>query len=149
MKIVNFKNISNEFIRRNYVIDNVSFLSRDECTFIYNSCDKDINILKCWFDKIGIVYNNLFFIGDSVFYTIDNMQFCLSDLSSGERYLLYLMACKKVNKEVVALSLFERLGGALEDVVYNEFKDYNNLTVVVFSFIINPKFKYLYKEEIV
>lgn len=144
-KLINIEDVDKDFLRRNYNIDNVSFLAMEDCSFVYNSCNGDMDAIRGWFDKIGIKYDSLSFVGELLVYSINGKQLLLSDLSSGERYLLFLLACKNVNRKVVALSLFERLGGRLEDLVYNEFKDYDNLTVIIFNFIIKPEFRYLYK----
>lgn len=51
-------------------------------------------------------------------------------MSSGERFVLYLIACKINNISVLAISLFERIGDRLMNMVYNELGDYDNLTVL-------------------
>ena len=144
MKLINIKDVSDNFLRQNYTINNVSFLDKDSCYFIYDSCNGDISVIKDWFNKIKIKHDSISFIGKFVVYTVDGEQLMLADLSAGERYLLYLLSCKYVNKCVIAKSLFERLGGTLEDFVYEEFKDYDNLTIIIYNFIVKPQFRYLY-----
>lgn len=58
----------------------------------------------------------------------------LADLSSGERLLLYLLACKnKGENGILVRSLFERLGSRLTKVVKNNLFSYNGLVVVYYN----------------
>lgn len=148
MKIIDIKNVDDSIFQKNNLIKGVSFLDMEDCMFIYTASKGSISVIKSWFDKIGVIYDSIYFVGKMVVYTVQNVELTLSNLSSGERYILYLLACKNVNKKVIAVSLFERLGSRLEHVVYNEFKDYDFLVVITYNFIIDPDFKYLCVKEV-
>lgn len=77
---------------------------------------------------------------DYIAYSVNNKTLSLSKLSSEERFILFLMACKKIDASVLAIGLFERLGKRLTDVVYNNLIDYNNLVVLLSNVYLNKKF---------
>ena len=54
------------------------------------------------------------------------------------------MAGKAINANIVACGLFERLGGRLEAVALREFRDYENLTVVIYNALLPKAQKYFY-----
>ena len=143
MKIIDIRYVDDSVFMNKSVKNNVLFLNSDDCKFIYEASNGNIDVIKNWFNIIGVCYDDVYFIGKLLVYKVDDVVLALPDLSSGERFILYLLACKYVNKEVIVVSLFERLGSRLERVVYNEFKDYDLLTVIIYSFIISPDFKYL------
>ena len=111
MHIVNISDIKDDSIlqKTNY-INGIDFLDGDQCNFIVNAAKNNIETIKSWFNILGIKYNSVYIINNSIRYTIENNELSLSDLSSGERYILYLLAGKKIEKPIVAGGLFERLG---------------------------------------
>lgn len=147
MKIVNYDKISDKVLRTSECVNGITFLSSEQNDLIIETA-KDADRLKQWFDRIGIKYENIDIIGSRFVYKVGDKQLDLSDLSSGEKYILYLMACKQVNKEIIAQGLFERLGSRLEKVVLENFADYDALTVVVYNALLPKEFKPYFVEEI-
>lgn len=145
MRYIEVSDIKDDSIlqRRDY-INNVTFLDSDTCNIVIEACNSDLNILKLWFNKINIEYTDIFIVHNKIYYTIDDMTLCLSDLSSGERYALYLIACKQLHKDLIAASVFERLGRRLEAVVTSIVKDYDELTIIVYNAIL-PKELHQYR----
>lgn len=129
------------------VVNGVSFLDSDQIAFIYRVCDSNVPELSTMFNKIGIKFDKIQIMQeDYIAYSVDGKILSLSKLSSGERFILYLMACKKVDISVLAIGLFERLGKRLTDVVYEELRDYRNLIVLLSNVYLNKKFLQLMEE---
>lgn len=136
MKIIRNQNIKDTSVLLKYrVIENINFLNKDDCKFIVESANHNINTIKKWYDIIGIQYSNIEIIANNyIIYTVNNESLMLADLSSGERLLLFLLACKNVNEQnILVRSLFERLGSRLTDVVCNNLTDYEGLTVISYA----------------
>lgn len=148
MKILDIKYVDDKLLNSESVKDEVLFLNSDECRFIYEASNGNITTVENWFKVIGIKHDNIYFTGKFLVYRKDGVDLTLPDLSSGERFVLYLLACKEVGRKVIALSLLERLGGRLEHIVYNEFKDDDFLTIITYNFIVSPDFKYLCVKEV-
>lgn len=136
MKIINNKYITNTQELLNYrVIDGISFLNRDDQKFIVDAANHNTDKIEEWFSIIGIKHDNISIMADNyVVYTVNNKTLMVSDLSSGERLLLYTLACREVNKQNIILkSLFERLGSRLTKVAEGILKDYNNVIVIWYN----------------
>ncbi|MCM1222807.1 MAG: hypothetical protein NC548_50955 [Lachnospiraceae bacterium] len=136
MKIINNKYITNTQELLNYrVIDGISFLNRDDQKFIVDAANHDIDKIKEWFNIIGIKRDDISIMADNyIVYTVNGKTLMISDLSSGERLLLYTLACREVNKQGIILkSLFERLGSRLTKVAEEVLKDYNNIIVIWYN----------------
>lgn len=149
MKIVKYKDISDDSILQTMtVISGVTFLIKEQCMEVLNAADNSKDKLKQWFDIIGIKYDELNVEGKNINYIVNNTELSLSDLSSGERLLLYLLACKISNKPLVVKSLFERLGNRLEQVVFENLSDYTNLIVIVYNAYPKKEFEQFFVKEI-
>lgn len=125
------------------IIDGVTFLNSKEISLIYKACDGSISKLCTLFNSIGIEYDKIDIMQKSyISYSIGENNLSLSQLSSGERFLLYLLACRETNTEIVAVGLFERLGDRLTEVVYDELRDFNGLTILLANVCLDLKFDY-------
>lgn len=70
------------------------------------------------FHQIGVKFDKIQIMEEGyIAYSVNGKVLSLSKLSSGERFILYLLACKILNKKVLAIELFERLGKRLTDVI--------------------------------
>ena len=113
--------------RMNYG-DGVTFLDADQRKTVIDACGKNVDILKNWFNTIKVNYNNWVIHDNDISYSINNASdLTMSDLSSGERFLLFLLACKTLNMPLIAAGLFERTGNRLENIATNIIRDYDNL----------------------
>lgn len=147
MLIRNIKHFNDYVSFNGTVINGVSFLDSDQVAFIYKVCDGDMSNLCSMFNQIGIKFDSIQIMQeDYIAYSVNNKTLSLSKLSSGERFILYLLACKKVDISVLAIGLFERLGKRLTDVVYDNFLDYNNLVVLLSNVYLNKKFSQCMEE---
>lgn len=135
MRIIDVENIKDSSVfRKTHTIDGVTFLNIDECNLVLEASNNNLDVIKGWFDLIGIKYQDIVINnGNHIIYFVNNHSLQLADLSSGERYILYLIACKKLKKKVIANGLFERLCSRLQKVVCNELADYDNLIVVYYN----------------
>ena len=104
--------------------------------------------MEKWFKIIGIKYDSISINGNAILYKVGDKELGLSDLSSGERLILYLLACKVSDKPIVVQSLFERLGNRLEQVVYDNLLDYKSLTVILYNAYIQKAFDPYFVKEI-
>lgn len=147
MKIVKYTDISDRKLRTSNCIDGVTFLLSDEHELVKEAA-VNVETIKKWFDIVGIKYDNINMIGNRFIYNIGDKQMDLSELSSGERYIIYLLACKKLGKHVIAQGLFERMGSRLEGVIFNNLMDYENLIVVTYNAILTKEFKEYMVEEV-
>lgn len=132
----------NDYVSFNgIVVNGISFLDSDQVAFIYKVCNGNMLNLGTMFNQIGIKFDRIQIMQeDYIAYSVNNKTLSLSKLSSGERFILFLMACKKIDASVLAIGLFERLGKRLTDVVYNNLIDYNNLVVLLSNVYLNKKF---------
>lgn len=135
MKIIHCNAINQKLYTKYVIIDGMSFTDREDCQLVIDAANSNIETIKKWFDIIGIKYSNIKIVSSYAIYTVgDNKDLMLADLSSGERLLLYILACKTLNKQnLLVQSLFERLGTRLTDVCYDIIRDYEDLTVVYYS----------------
>ncbi len=135
MKIIDVENIKDASVfRKTHTVDGITFLSIDECKVVLEASNNNLETIKKWFDLIGVKYDDININnGTYITYSVNKNVLQLADLSSGERYILYLMACKSLNKKVIANGLFERLCSRLQKVVCNELVDYDNLIVVYYN----------------
>lgn len=148
MKIIDIQSISNDCIfQKVQTVNGISFLDSEQIMIVLDAVANK-NTIKGWFDKIGINYSDIKLYNNMIFYKIKNQWLPISELSSGEKYLLYLFACKQLKREVIALGLFERIGGRLESVVLKELWDYRSLTIVVYNVILPKEFAPYYVKEI-
>lgn len=110
-------------------------MNRGDNKFILEAAHYDINTITEWFNTIGIEYSNIEIITNGyIIYKVKEESLMLADLSSGERLLLYLLACKnKGENGILVRSLFERLGSRLTKVVKNNLFSYNGLVVVYYN----------------
>jgi len=123
------------------VLNGVSFLDSDQVALIYNVCNGSALELNIMFNQIGVKFDDISIMReDYIAYSVNDKVLSLSKLSSGERFILFLMACKKMNSPVLAIGLFERLSKRLTDVVYNNFKDYDNLIILLSNVYLSKKF---------
>lgn len=123
------------------IVDGVSFLDSDQIALLYHAVNGNISELHTMFHQIGVVFDDIVtFREDYISYSVKNHVLSLSKLSSGERFLLFLLACKKLNMMVIAIGLFERLGKRLINVVYDNLQDYNNLIILLVNTHLNKKF---------
>lgn len=122
-------------------VKKVTFLGRYKCDKVLKASKFNTNKIKEWFNAIGIKYTDIKIDGNEIIYYRDNVQLKLSELSSGEAYILYLLASKILEDKVLAIGLFERLGKRLEDVVYKELLNYENLIIVRTNYIIPSKYR--------
>lgn len=148
MKIISITKVDESIYNNDAYIKHSLFSKEEDFHFVYEVSGGDISVIKAWMDKIWIKYDTVYFINERVMYTINGVELTLSDLGSGERMLLYLLACKAAKKELIIGSLFERMGGKYEYFVYDEFKDEDFLTVIIFNYIIPREYKYLLTDEI-
>ena len=112
-------------------IDKVYYTYRHERELIVSACKNNVNILKEWFNIIGIIYDTLVIREDgSIVYTVNKERLSLEDLSSGEQTLLYMLAYKALNKKIVVVGLLERLQTRLTKVLVEQFKDYDLIIVM-------------------
>mgnify|MGYP001129350366 CR=1 FL=1 len=131
------------------IVDGVSFLVSDQIVNVYDACCGDIDKLINMFKIVGVKFDHINVMMKScISYSVDGLDLTLADLSSGERFVLYLLACKKLKEEVLAIGLFEILGSRLMNVVYEELRDYENLTILLFNTCLDLKFN-PYMEAIV
>lgn len=149
MHIVNISDIKDDSIlqKTNY-INGIDFLDGDQCNFIVNAAENNIKTIESWFNILGIKYDNVYIINNNIRYTIGSSELSLSGLSSGERYLLYLLAGKKIEKQIVAGGLFERLGSKYAELVIEQFKDYNNLTIITYNALLSTDAKKYVRREL-
>lgn len=135
MKIIRIDNIKDDTIlQRMSYINGVTFLDIDQRKTVIDACNKDVNTLKSWFKIIKINYNDIVIHDNDVSYSVNNTSdLTLSDLSSGEKFLLYLLACKATEQPLIAAGLFERLGSRLEGVATNIIKDYDKLILIYYN----------------
>lgn len=123
------------------IVDGVSFLESDQMAIVYEACNGSKEKVAEMFKKIGIKFERINVVMRScISYSVDGIDLTLADLSSGERFVLFLMACKKLKEEVLAIGLFEILGDRLMDVVYEELRYYSGLTVLLFNVCLDLKF---------
>ncbi len=135
MRIIDVEDIKDASVfRKTYTVDGITFLSLDECKVVLEASNNNLETIKKWFDLIGVKYDDININnGTYITYSVNKNILQLADLSSGERYVLYLMACKNLKKKVIANGLFERLCSRLQKVVCNELADYDNLVVVYYN----------------
>ena len=95
------------------------------------------------------MYDDIKLDGVTVSYKVNNIWLSLADLSSGERNLLYLLACKRLNRKVILWGLFERLGERLTNLALTELKDYENLIIVVCNVILPREYDNMFIKELV
>lgn len=149
MKYIHIKNIKDDSIlQKRDFISSVTFIDSDTCNTVAEACSHGVNTLKSWFNTIGIEYTKIIIVHNTIRYVVDGIVLSLSDLSSGERYMLYLLACKQLHKELIAGGLFERLGSRLETVATNIVKDYDELTIIVYNAYIPKELKQFEVKEI-
>ena len=122
-------------------ITEVTFLDTDSCDFIVEASNNNVNTIKNWFNTIGVEYTDISLVGNDITYYIEDKALKLSSLSSGEAYILYLLACKAENKKICAFSVLEIMGSRLQNIVYEQFKDYSELTIVTFNAIVPRKWE--------
>jgi hypothetical protein len=148
MKIIYVDDIKDQSIlKRIETINGVYFMDKEQCNVIISAANNSIDTLKEWFNIIGIQYDNIKIINENIVYTVNKKDLYLADLSSGERYILYLLACKQLNANIIAEGLLERLGNRLRNVVKEHLTNYSNLIVVYYNSYINSEFeKYAVKE---
>lgn len=123
------------------ILDGISFLESRQTTIVYDACCGDINKLITMFKIVGIKFDHINVMMKScISYSVDGLDLTLADLSSGERFVLYLLACKKLKEEVLAIALFEVLGDRLMNVVYDYLTDYDSLIILLMNVCLDPKF---------
>ncbi len=146
MRLIKIENLrgNDRILRGINVVNGITFLGYEQRKFVLEAANNDLNIIKNWFTKIGICYDSIEIVKNNIYYTVGGETLSLPDLSSGERFLLYLMAGKAINANIVACGLFERLGGRLEAVALREFRNYENLTVVIYNALLLKAQKYFY-----
>lgn len=149
MKIIKYQDIKDDGIfQKKEVISDINFLTSEEGMEVLQAANSDINTLEKWFYIIGIKHDSIKINGQQIVYSVGNVELSLAQLSSGERILLYLLACKVSNKPIIVKSLFERMGNRLENVVYNNLTDYENLTIILYNADIKPEFTPYFVKEI-
>lgn len=119
----------------------INLVSREEIMTIINACDHDEETLKDWINILGVNCQSVKILNVGIIFTVDNTDLLISELSSGERMILYIIACKKLNKKLVIHSLFERLGRRLRDVLDDVAYDYENLIVVLYNSGVTEKLR--------
>lgn len=128
MKVFNILDVMNrdDLLYSLDAIERVDFLTRDENEFIFETSKGSLDTIKNWFDTIGIDYDSISIENRSIIYCTSGNRMSLCDLSHGERFLLYILAGKSIEKRIIALGLFEILGSRLLEVAERNLKDYNN-----------------------
>lgn len=134
MKIECLTNVDANYLNGKFYIKNIDFLSIREIEFVWNACNKNIETLIKWFDTIGIKYNSIGVYGNNITYSIDGEELLLSSLSSGERMLLFLLACKEVNKPVVVIGLLENLDDDHAKIFQDNLLNFNGLTILTLDY---------------
>lgn len=149
MRIIKIQDIKDDSILLSKtVIDGVTFLIYQECLEVVQAANFELCTVEKWFKIIGIKYDSISINGNAILYKVGDKELGLSDLSSGERLILYLLACKVSDKPIVVQSLFERLGNRLEQVVYDNLLDYKSLTVILYNAYIQKAFDPYFVKEI-
>lgn len=129
------------------VVNGVSFLDLKQIALVYKACGGNKEMLCDLFHRVGIKFDDINILQeDYISYCVNGKMLPLSKLSSGERFILYLIACKVTDTSVLAVGLLERLGDQLMDVVYKELKDYNNLIILWVNASYNKKFRQYWRD---
>lgn len=141
MIIKNYSTWKNYNNFKGEIVDGVSFLESDQIANVYKACDGDKEMVCDLFRRVGIKFESInVMLKSCISYSVNGVDLTLADLSAGERFLLYLLTCKVLKEEVLAVGLFEILGSRLMNVVYEELRDYENLTILLFNACLDPKF---------
>lgn len=123
----------NEFYDSYEIKKEIRLVSPIEIENILKACNNDKLVLKKWIRLIGVDCDDVMILYNNAMYRLDDKLLALSQLSSGQRIMLYIIACKKLEKKLVIHGLFERIGtylrGVLDDVVY----DYENLVILLYN----------------
>lgn len=129
------------------IVDGVSFLDSKQTSLVYKACNGSKDTLCNLFHRVGIKFDDINILQeDYISYCVNGEILPLSKLSSGERFVLYLVACKKTNTPVLAVGLFERLGNRLADIVYEELRDYANLIILWSNASYDTKFRQYWRD---
>lgn len=147
MRIIRINDIKDITIfQRLHTVNNITFLQHEQIHLVIDAAN-DVDTLKMYFDKVGIKYDDLMIAQGIIMYCVDGVWLPISELSGGERYILYLLACKKSELKVIAHGLFECLGDRLTNIALNEFSDYKNLIIVQYNYVLSGNMlKYVVKE---
>lgn len=119
----------------------IDLISKSEVRNILNACNYNEETLKNWINLIGVNCESVKILDEAILFTVNNKELMISRLSSGERMILYIIACKKLNKKLVIHSLFERLGKRLRNVLDDVAYDYENLVVILYNTGVTDKLK--------
>lgn len=134
MKIISLDKIyDTDIYNRARVIDEMSLSDFEDRLKIVIAANYSKETIEDWFKAIGIQYDSLMVTKNNVIYTVDGEELTLTELSHGERYLLFLMACKVTDDVVIAQSLLEVLGHRLRMVLYEQLYDYTNLIIATLN----------------
>lgn len=141
MRVIKYINIDTKEISQYKIVKNVDLLSSDQVDLILKSCNRDANVLRNMFNTVGIEYNDLLITNGTVLYKLDDKLYHISELSHGEKYMLYLLACKKFNLKIIADGILEILGNRLVRLFEQEFSNYTELIVVWYSLILSRELR--------
>lgn len=134
MKIIDIDNIKDSSVfGKQQNVNGVSFLNKSEIDIVLKAANNDVNTIRNWFDIINIRYDKLYLVAKMPVYIVDGEELFLSNLSSGERFLLYIIACKQLEMQIVAKGLFERLDSKLTPNIIELLRCYKNLTVITYN----------------
>lgn len=134
MRLVDFDNIKNiDIFNKAKVIKRATLTNYNDRIKILKAANYSTDIIKKWFNIIGIRFDTVIIEGNTISYIVDNNKLSLTDLSHGERYLLILLALKANNEKVIAESLFEVIGTKLRKVAVKNLADYENLLVITYN----------------
>lgn len=149
MKIINISDIKDDsiFLKKNY-INGIDFLDSEQCQFVVNAAKNNITTIKKWLDLLSVNYDDAYFINGNIRYKVGNTELSLSDLSSVERYLLYLLAGREIEEQIIAGGLFERLGRKFERLVIDQFKNYEGLTVIIYNALLPEDARQYIRKEL-
>lgn len=110
------------------------FIYSSECEKFMDAANHSEDTIKDWFSIAGVTYNKLKLTKNNVIYTVeDGSELILSDLSTGEQLVLYLLACKQNNEKIAMHGLFERLDGKMVQRIENQLIDYENLIIILYN----------------
>lgn len=147
MKIIRLDKLRHtDLYRRSRVIKEMSLKDFDDRLKIVEAAKHSNETMEKWFKAIGVQYDTLHVTKANVLYTVGDVELTLTELSHGERYLLFLIACKVTNDVIIAESLLEILGYRLRRVLYEQLRDYDNLIIATLN-AYPPEYLIQYKVE--